>query len=90
MKATIALVASLLVFVLALAWNFIVADFMGNFTGPDDLPAPGFRRVFFDAALRASPVYAAAIIGAVASALAISRNRREKRNREPQLRPDNS
>lgn len=80
MKAIVVLVVSLLVLGLTLAWNFFVADFMGDFGGPDNLPPAGFRRVLLDGAIKAAPVYAGAIIAAVVSGVAVFRNRKQRRD----------
>jgi len=75
-KGILGLVVSVVVFALVLAWNYFVADFMGGFGGPDDLPPPGFQKVFMDGAAKAAPVYILCVIGAIASITAIARNKK--------------
>ena len=80
-KGILGLIASVVVFALVLAWNYFVADFVGDFGGPDDLPPPGFQKVFMDGAAKAAPLYILCVIGAVASITAIARKKNAEASR---------
>ena len=78
MKAIISLIASVVVFLLVLVWNYLMADFWKGFGGPDNLPPPGFRKIFIDGATKASPIYIICIICIIASITAIAKIRKRK------------
>ena len=67
----------MLVFIITLAGNYVAADFLGNFGGPDNLPHPGFRKVFIEGTIKFSPLYLASILGIIISAFSMANKKKD-------------